>query len=324
MRRRQFIGGLAAAGLPFTARAQQAAPVLGYLSARSPQDAGHLAVAFRRGLGEAGYTEGQNIAIEYRWAEGQFARLPAMAAEFVRRPVQLLVSTGGETAALAAKTATSTIPIVFAIGGDPVKAGLASSYNRPGVNSTGISLLTNTLEPKRVGLLRELIPQARSIGVLVNPNFLPVDDQIKSVEEAAQRSGLRVAPLRANTDAEIDAAFAAIAQDRIAALAVAASPFFDTRREKLVALATRHAVPTMFHFREFVAAGGLISYGINFADAYRQVGVYAGRILKGAKPSDLPILQATKFELVINVKTAKALNLTIPHDVLSIADEVIE
>jgi putative ABC transport system substrate-binding protein len=323
--RRQFFSLVgAAAALPLAARAQQAMPVVGYLSARSPDDAGHLAAAFRDGLGRYGYVEGTNVAIEYRWALGQFDRLQPMARELVRRPVNVLVATGGEPAALAAKSATSTIPIVFAIGGDPVKLGLARSYNRPGANLTGVSLLTNQLEAKRVGLLRELIPAVSTIGILVNPNFPPAEGQISDVQGVTEKLGLRVLPLRANTDGEIDNAFATLAQQRNAALAVAASPFFDTRRDKLVTLAARHAIPTMFHFREFVAAGGLISYGIHFADAYRQVGVHTGQILRGARPAELPIMQPTKFELVLNLKAAKALGLTIPPDVLSIADEVIE
>jgi putative ABC transport system substrate-binding protein len=325
MRRREFIGLVGgAAALPLVARAQQAIPVIGYLSARSPDDAGHLAAAFRDGLGKHGYVEGVNVAIEYRWAHGQFDRLQMMARELTRRPVNVVVATGGEPAALAAKNATSTIPIVFAIGGDPVKLGLVASYNRPGGNMTGVSLLTNTLEAKRVGLLRELVPAVATIGILVNPNFPAAATQVNDVQEVAQKLGLRVLALRANTDSEIEDAFGSMASQRSAALAVAASPFFDTRRDKLVALAARYSIPTMFHFREFVAAGGLISYGIRFADAYRQVGVHAGQILRGAKPGELPVMQPTKFELVINLKTAKGLGLVIPPDMLSIADEVIE
>ena len=325
MRRREFLAGISgAAALPFVARAQPAIPVIGYLSARSPDDAGHLAAAFREGLGKYGYVEGVNVSIEYRWAIGQFDRLQTMARELVRRSVNVIVATGGEPAALAAKSATSTIPIVFAIGGDPVKLGIAASYNRPGGNLTGVSLLTNTLEAKRVGLLRELLPAMATIGILVNPNFPPAAGQINDVQVVAQKLGLRALPLRANTDTEIDDAFAAIAEQRNAALAVAASPFFDTRRDKLVALAARHAIPTMFHFREFVSAGGLVSYGIHFADAYRQVGTHTGQILRGAKPGELPVMQPTKFELVMNLRTAKALGLAIPPDMLSIADDVIE
>ena len=325
MKRREFITllGGAAATWPLATRAQQTMPVIGYLSGRSPEDTTHLVAAFRRGLVEDGYVEGQNVAIQYRWALGQVDRLPALAAELAGRSVAILVATGGESAALAAKAATSTIPIVFSTG-DPVKAGLVASYNRPGGNATGINLLTQTLEPKRLGLLHELVPQAATIGFLLNPNFPSAEDQSKDMQEAARAIGLHIHVLRANTDREIEAAFETVAQDRIGALAVGASPFFDTRRNTLVALAARHAVPTMYHFREFAAAGGLMSYGIDPVDAYRQVGVYAGRILKGAKPADLPVLQPTKFEFVINLKTAKALSLEIPARLLSFVDEVIE
>jgi ABC-type uncharacterized transport system substrate-binding protein len=325
MRRREFITLLGGAtAWPLAVSAQQTMPVVGYLSARSPEDTTHLVAAFRRGLVENGYVEGQNVAIEYRWALGQVDRLPALAAELTARSVAILVvATGGESAALAAKAATSTIPIVFSMG-DPVKAGLVASYNRPGGNATGINLLSDTLEPKRLGLLHELVPQAATIGFLLNPDFPPAEDQSKDMQEAARAIGLHIHVLRANTDREIEAAFETVAQHRIGALAVAASPFFDTRRDTLVALAARHAVPTVYHFREFAAAGGLMSYGIDPVDAYRQVGVYAGRILKGARPADLPVLQPTKFEFVINLKTAKTLGLEIPARLISFVDEVIE
>jgi putative tryptophan/tyrosine transport system substrate-binding protein len=259
VKRREFISLLAgAAAWPLAARAQQAAmPVIGYLSARSPEDTTHLVAAFRRGLVENGYVEGQNVAIQYRWALGQVDRLPALAAELAGRSVAILVATGGESAARAAKAASSTIPIIFSTG-DPVKAGLVASYNQPGGNATGINLLTQTLEPKRLGLLHELVPQAVTIGFLLDPNFPSADEQSNDMQEAARAIGVHVHVLRANTDREIEAAFETIAQDRIGALAVAASPFFDTRRDMLVALAARHAVPTMYHFREFAAAGGLI------------------------------------------------------------------
>jgi putative ABC transport system substrate-binding protein len=325
MKRRDFITLLgAAAAWPLAARGQQPAmPVIGYLSARSPEDTTHLVAAFRRGLVENGYVEGQNVAIQYRWALGQVDRLPVLAAELADRSVAILVATGGPSAALAAKAATSTIPIVFSTG-DPVKAGLVASYNRPGGNTTGINLLTDTMEPKRLGLLHELVPQAATIGFLLNPDYPSAEDQSKDMLEAARAIGVHIHVLRANTNSEIEAAFETVAQDRIGALAVAASPFFDTRRDTLVALAARHAVPTMYHFREFAAAGGLMSYGIDPVDAYRQVGVYAGRILKGAKPADLPVLQPTKFEFVINLKTAKTLGLEIPARLISFVDEVIE
>jgi putative tryptophan/tyrosine transport system substrate-binding protein len=327
MKRREFITllGGAAAAWPLAARTQQpATPVIGFLSARSPDDTAHLVAAFRRGLGAGGLVEGQNVTIEYRWALGQYDRLPAMAAELARRPVAVLATTGGEPAALAAKGATSTIPIVFLIGGDPVRLGLAASYNRPGGNATGMNILTATMEPKRLGLLRDLVPQAATIGVLLNPNFQPAANQLRDLQEAAPAIGLQIQVLNAGTDRELDAVFETIAQQRIPALAVTADPFFDTRREKLVALAARHAVPTIYHFREFAEAGGLMSYGIDSLEAYRQVGVYTGQILKGAKPADLPVLQPSKFEFVINLKAAKALGVKFSDNLLSLADEVIE
>jgi putative tryptophan/tyrosine transport system substrate-binding protein len=326
LKRREFLtllGG--AAAWPLAASAQQSAmPVIGYLSARSPDDTAHLVAAFRRGLGEHGFVEGQNVTIEYRWALGQYDRLPAMVTELVRRSVTVLTTTGGEPAALAAKAATSTIPIVFTVGGDPVQQGLVASYNRPGGNATGVSLLTSPVEPKRLGLLRELVPQATTIGFLLNPNLPQSGSQLSDMQEAARTINLQLYVLRASTEREIDSAFETVAPQRIQALAVAADPFFDTRREKLVALAARNAVPTMYHFREYVLAGGLVSYGIDASDAYRLVGVYTGQVLKGAKPAELPIMQATKFQLVINLKTAKALGIKISDNLLSLADEVIE
>jgi putative ABC transport system substrate-binding protein len=332
MKRREFIlalGGAAVASSnlwPLAARAQQPAmPVVGFLNARrSPNDTAHLVAAFRRGLAENGYVEGQSVTIEYRWASGQPDRLPAMAAELVDRPVVVLAATGGENSAMAAKAATSTIPIVFAVGSDPIKLGLVASYNRPGGNVTGINILTTTLEAKRLGLLHELVPQAATVGVLLNPNWPPSANQLRDVQDAARVVGLQINVLRASTDQEIDAAFETVAQQRIAALAVTGNPFYDTCREKLVALAARHAVPVIYQFREFAAAGGLLSYGIDLPDAYRQVGVYVGRILKGAKPADLPVLQPTKFEFVINLKTAKALGVKFSDNLMSLADEVIE
>jgi putative ABC transport system substrate-binding protein len=278
MRRRDFIkviaGSAVAWSLPVRAQ-QQAMPVIGYLSARSPDDTAHLVAAFRKGLSESGFVEGQNVVIEYRWALGQHDRLPAQALELAQRPVDIIVSTGGESAALAAKRATSTIPIAFIIGGDPVGLGLAASYNQPGGNATGINILTAGLEPKRLGILHQLVPQAETIAVLLNPNFPPYERQLRDVQEGARAIGLKIHVLRAATDREIDAAFETVVQEHIAAIMVAADPFFDTRRNKLVALAASHAVPTMYHFREFATAGGLMSYGINSLDTYRQVGVYA-------------------------------------------------
>jgi putative tryptophan/tyrosine transport system substrate-binding protein len=326
--RREFLATLggAAAAWPLAARAQQgsAMPVVGYLSARSRDDTSHLIAAFQHGLAESGYVEGRNVTIEYHFAIGQYDRLPAMATELVRRPVAVIAATGGEPAVQAAKAATSTIPIVFATGVDPVKQGLVASFNRPGGNVTGIVLFAAQLEPKRLGLLRDVAPQASTVGILLNPSFPASERQLLDIQEAARHLNLAIHVLRANTDREIDAAFETITQQRIPALAVAGSPFFDTRRDKLVALTARNAVPTMFQFREFVEAGGLMSYGADISEAYRQVGVYTGRVLKGASPGDLPIIQATKFEFVINLKTARALGVKVSDNLLSLADKVIE
>jgi putative ABC transport system substrate-binding protein len=310
MKRRQFIQLIVAgvAAWPLAVRADM--PVIGYLSARSPEDTGHLVEAFRRGLSEAGFVEGQNVMVEYRWARGQQDRLPDLAGDLVRKPVTLVVSTGGEAAALAAKSKTSTIPIAFIIGGDPVKLGLVATYQRPGANATGITILTATLEPKRLELLRELLPNVSTVAALLDPNFPPYEAQLRDLREAARALGLQVQDFRVSDDAAIDKAFETIASQNIGAVIVVAGPFFDTRRDKIVALAARHAVPAMYHFREFAEAGGLISYGIDSRVTYRQIGVYAGGILKGEKPADLPVRQPTKFELVINLKTAKALGLT--------------
>jgi putative tryptophan/tyrosine transport system substrate-binding protein len=326
VKRRDFITllGGAAAVWPLTAHAQQPAmPVIGFLHARSPDDAMPQVAAFRRGLAESGYIEGQNAIIEYRWARGRYDTLPAMAAELIRLPAIVLVA-GSEPAALAAKAATSTIPIVFSIGSDAIKLGLVAGYNRPCGNSTGVSMFTAALEAKRLGLLHELLPQAATMGVLLNPDYSLAENQLRDVQDAARSIGVQIHILWASTDDEIDAAFETLSEQRIAALLQAADPFFDTRRGKLVALVARYAVPTMYHFREYPAAGGLMSYGIDIIDVYRQVGVYVGRILKGEKPTDLPILQPTKFEFVINLKTAKALGLNVPDKLLALADEVIE
>ena len=325
MRRREFISLLGGAvAWPLAARAQQPAmPVIGFLSARSPEESAHLVAAFQSGLADNGYIAGQTVLIEYRWALGQYDRLPTMAADLVRRPVAVLATVGGEPAAMAAKTATSAIPIVFAMD-DPVKQGLVESFNRPGGNATGMAVLSPDLEAKRLGLLHELVPQASTIGVLLNPNFPPAQHQLEEVQIAAQATNLQILALRASIDREIDEAFDTLMKQRIAALSVASDPFFDTRRDKLIGLAARYAVPAIYQFREYPAAGGLISYGIDIANVYRQIGIYVGRILKGAKPADLPVMQPTKFELVLNLKTAKTLHLAIPSGVFSIADEVIE
>jgi putative tryptophan/tyrosine transport system substrate-binding protein len=327
IKRREFItllGGTAVAW-PLAARAQPSAlPTIGFLSSRSPDESAHSIDAFRRGLAENGYVEGHNVILEYRWALGQYDRLPSLAAELIRWPVAVMVAFGGEPAARAATAATATIPVVAAFSADPVASGLVATLGRPGANVTGVSGLSTALEAKRFGLLRDLVPQAAILGVLLNPNFPPAEAQLKDMQEAARALGLRLGVLRASSDREIDAAFDSVAQHRFPALAVVADPFFVTRRDKLVALAARHAVPAMYSFREYASAGGLMSYGIDLADVYRQVGVYAGRILKGAKPSDLPVVQPTKFELVINLRTAKSLGLDMPEKLLALAEEVIE
>jgi putative tryptophan/tyrosine transport system substrate-binding protein len=310
---------------PLAAGAQpQPMPVVGFMSARGPEDSAYLVQAFHRGLAEGGFVEGQNVAIEFRWALGQYDRLPAIAADLVSRQVSVLTAVGGDPSPLAAKRATSTIPIVFGMGGDPVSAGLVESFNRPGGNVTGVTLLTSQMEPKRLGLLRELTPGAPLIGILLNPNFRPAALQLQQIEEAARGVGQHIAVARASTDEELDAAFATLVKERADALLVAADPYFDTRRERIVAFAEQQRLPAIYQFREFALAGGLLSYGINLPDVYRQFGVYTAKILKGAKPADLPVLQPTKFETVINLKTAKAIGIKISDNLLSLADEVIE
>jgi len=326
MRRREFITLLGGAALlqPRICSAQRSAmPVMGFLHARAPEVARPLVVGFNRGLAEKGYIEGQNVITEYRWGRGQYEQLPGMAAELVRRPVDLLIG-GSEPAALAAKAATSTIPIVFAVGSDPVKLGLVASFNHPGGNATGINILTVSLEAKRLGLLHEVAPRAETIGVLLNPNSPVAQSELVDLQAAASGLGLRIREVQASSIDDIDSAFALIEREHIAALVVAADPFFDNRRDQLVAGAMRAALPVIFQFREYATAGGLMSYGIDLPDAYRQVGISAGRILKGEKPGELPVLQSSKFELILNLKTAKALGLTFPPGVLAIADEVIE
>jgi putative tryptophan/tyrosine transport system substrate-binding protein len=323
MQRRAFIAALAGAAVwPLAARTQQPPiPVIGLLNSLSAD--WPFGVAFRQGLKEMGYVEGQNVVIEYRWAEGHYDRLPELAADLVRRQVAVIAATGGDPSALAAKAATTTIPIVFNVAEDPVKAGLVTSLNRPGGNMTGVSLLTGALEGK-LELLHELVPGAAVIAVLLNPNFMEAGTQSRIVDTAARTLNRQIQILNVSNDRDIDVAFTGMDQQRAGALLVASDPFFFIRREQLVALAARHAVPTIYFVREFVMAGGLMSYGTNFADLYRQLGVYAGRILKGEKPADLPIVQPTKFELVINLKTAKALGLEVPQSLLARADEVIE
>jgi putative ABC transport system substrate-binding protein len=329
MKRRDFVAALGATAIgTFAVRAlaQPAPPVIGFLSARSPAESAGLVAAFRRGLAENGTIEGLSVAIDYRWALGEYNRLPAMALELVHRPVAVFVTVGGEVSVRAAMAATKNIPIIGIFADDPVASGLVASLNRPGGNTTGVFNFNPTLEAKRLGLLHELVPQAATIGVLVNPNYPPAASQLKGVEEAARTIGLGTLAMRASNDREIEAAFESAIQQRkrIRIVAVTSDPFFNTRSDKLVALATRHAVPTVYPFREYAAAGGLMSYGVDLSEMYRQVGIYAGQVLKGVKPADLPIMQPIKFELVINVRTSKTLGLTIPSTLLAIADEVIE
>ena len=305
---------------------QKAIPVIGYLGVTSPGPFGPFVAAFLQGLSKAGWVEGRDVAIEYRWAEGHPDRLPALAADLVSRKVDVIAAMGGNAAALAAKNATSTISIIFGVGGDPVALGLVASLSRPGGNLTGVSILTSELMPKRLELLSELVPQARVIALLVNPNnpVPAVERVIGDVQEAARKKGLQLPILKAGVEQAIDAAFASLVRVHAGAILVGSDPFFAGRREQFVALAASHAIPAIYEWREFAAAGGLMSYGTSLTGMYRQAGVYVGRILGGAKPADLPVQQPTKFELVINLKTAKALGVTVPSSLLAQADEVIE
>jgi putative tryptophan/tyrosine transport system substrate-binding protein len=325
MKRREFItliGGMAA--WPLAARAQQVAmPVIGFMSSRSPEDSQSVLAAFRKGLSEAGLVEGKNVVIEFRWARGDFDRLPAFAAELVSNRVAVIVAVGGDPSALAAKAATLTIPIVFA-STDPVKSGLVASLNRPGGNATGVYILSSDLQAKRLGLLHELLPGTALFGALLNPKFPPAAQQAAELAEAARTIGRPIILLNASTDAELDAVLAALVQQRVVAMLVVGDPFFDTRRDHIIAFAAQQKLPALYQFREYAMDGGLMSYGVSFPEAYREVGIYATRILNGAKPEDLPVIQSVKFELVINLKTAKALGLEIPDKLLALADEVIE
>jgi ABC-type uncharacterized transport system substrate-binding protein len=326
LQRREFItllGGMAIAW-PLAARAQQSAiPVVGFLHYASPDTFAHIAEAVRRGLKEAGYVEGQNVTIEYRWADGHYDRLPALAAELVHRQVTVITA-GGNVAAQAAKAATAVIPIVFTSGADPVWSGLVQSLSRPGANLTGASLVAAELAVKRLEVIRELLPHARVVALIVNPNYPGAESEMAEVEAAGPVIGLQIQKAKAGDVSALETAFATISQRRVDAFTVGTDGFFVNQREQIAALAARYAVPGIYPFPDFPAAGGLASYGASLADAYRQAGVYTGRVLKGAKPADLPITQPVKFELVINLKTAKALGLTIPPAILSRANEVIE
>jgi putative ABC transport system substrate-binding protein len=328
VRRREFIGliGGSAFALPAAARAQQRVmPMVGFLSTQSLDRYAHLVAGFRRGLREAGYIEDRDVTIEYRWAENQYDRLSHLAAELVSRRANVIAATGGTVSALAAKSATATIPIVFVLGDqDPVRAGLVDSVNRPSGNATGVSMLISVLGTKRIELLHELVPRAATIGMLMNPNGPDPEVQVQDALAAGRALGRQIDVLKASNEREIEAAFATLAERKVGALAIAADSFITSRTDHLVALAARYALPTIYPIGEIAVRGGLMSYGPNLVDLYRQAGIYAGSILKGAKPADLPVLQPTKFEFVINLKTAKTLGLDVPPKLLVLADEVIE
>jgi putative ABC transport system substrate-binding protein len=314
-----------AAAWPVAARAQQAAmPVIGFMSSRSPGESESLVAAFRRGLAESGFVEGQNVSIAFRWAEGRYERLPTLAADLIGLRVAVLFAAGGTPSALAAKTATSTLPVVFSGVGDPLRAGLVAGLNRPGGNVTGMSVLTTSLGAKRLEILNEMVATPTGFAYLANPTSPVVEIELKETVEAASARGIKLHIVHASSDDELNAAFATLAKLRADGVVVATEPFFDSRRDRLVALSARHAVPAVYAWREYVAAGGLISYGASLTDSYRQAAIYAGRILKGEKPADLPVMQPTKFELAVNLKTAKALGLEVPPMLLARADEVIE
>jgi len=327
IRRRQFISALggAAAAWPIAARAlQPAMPIVGFANGQSPSALAHLVAAFREGLGQNGYVEGQNVTIEYRWAEGQESRMPALVDELVRKPVNVLVIGGSGRGPFLAKDFSSSVPVVVADGGDPVRQGLISSLNRPGGNVTFVMVYTTTLEAKRLEILHKLLPQAALIGVLVDPASLLADVQVRELQAAAAAQQLQIRIFKASSEPELEAAFADMAKAGIGAVALCGNPFFNGHRSQLVALSARYSLPSMIEFRQFAEAGGLLTYGPSIEDVYRQLGVYAGRILKGDKPGDLPVLQPSKFDLVINLKTAKTLGIEIPPTLLALADQVIE
>ena len=324
MRRREFITlAGAVAAWPHAARAQASIPIIGFLSGISPAPATTWVAAFHHGLNETGFTEGQNVAVEYRWAEGHYDRLPALAVDLISQKAAVLVASGGPNSARAAKAATANIPIVF-IAGDPVREGLVESFNRPGGNATGVALLQSEIESKRLGLLRDLAPKATLIAVILNPTFADFESQLRDIQKAASNVGEQIHVLHASSEPEIDAAFTDIEQVHAGALLVASDPYLNTLAGRIATLAARYAIPAMYETRDSVRAGGLASYGVSVAQAYQQIGTYTGRILKGEKPADLPVLRPTKFDLVINLKTAKTLGLTVPSGMLAITDEVIE
>ena len=326
MRRRDFIKVVTGSAItwPLTARAQQPAmPVVGYLSALSHAAVERYNDAFVAGLMETGYVDGKNVKIEYSWAEGYYDRLPALAADLVRERVAIIFA-GAAPSALAAKAATTTIPIVFIVGSDPVKLGVVTGLNRPGGNLTGVNLLIREIEAKRLGLLHQLVPTATKLAVLLNPKTVNAETQLSEVRSAGRTLGPQIEVIDASDERDIDMAFASLAQKKFGGLVVSADPFFNNSRSQFIALAARYSMPTLYFVREFVNSGGLISYGTSITEAYHQVGVYIGKILSGAKPSDLPIVQPTTFELVVNLKTAKTLGLTVPPTILATADEVIE
>lgn len=326
MRRRELISGIAAstAVWPLAAGAQQRMPVIGFLHVGTAGTLSHLVAGFRQGLKETGYVDGVNSTIEFRWAEGVYDRLPGLAADLVRRDVTVIVTGGGDAPAAAAKAATSSIPIVFNVGSDPSKSGLVGRLNRPGGNATGVNIFTAELATKRLGLLNEIAPGASAIAILVNPNFPPSAEITREMQEAAPRIGRQLIVLEASNKDEIDATLTLLTEKRAGAIIVGADPFFNSERQRLVSLAARARIPAVYEQREFATAGGLMSYGTNITDSYREMGIYTGRILHGARPNDLPVLQLSRFELVLNLRTARSLGIAIPPGVLALADEVIE
>ena len=319
-----IVGAMATTPWIWAASAQQPVPKVGFMSSRGPDDSKHLVAAFREGLSANGFIEGQNVTIEYRWARGQYDRLPTLAAELASSHLSVLVATGGEPSLLAAKQAAPSTPIVFTTGGDPVKSGMVQSLSHPGGNMTGISLLTTAPEAKRLGLLGELLPSATTLGVLIDPNYQQADDQAREVMEADRKIGKHVELAYAGNDSDLEQAFSLLVERKVAALLVTADPFFDTRRDRIIELAARAKLPAIYQFGEYARAGGLLSYGVNLADGYRQVGVYAAQVLNGIHPADLPIYQSIKFEFVLNLRTAQTLGIQVPPTLSARADEVIE